>query len=109
MCFEIYPKIALRFSSKRFFTNSFFIDLFFVNIAHHSKIQKDGKAKYIPNFQFLLLNGDNIHSTSNEDIWAQKISNSMQGNKSAKLAMSKSALLIPRMKFEKLRAQIAFI
>ena len=109
MWFEIYPKIALRFSCKRFFTNSFFIDLFFVNIAHHSKIQKDGKAKYIPNFQFLLLNGDNIHSTSNEDIWAQKISNSMQGNKSAKLAMSKSALLIPRMKFEKLPAQIAFI
>ena len=48
---------------------SFFID--------HSKIQKDG----IPNFQFLLLNGNNIHSTSNEGILAQKIQIPCRGSK----------------------------
>ena len=41
-----------------------------------------------------------IHSTSNEGIWPQKFSNSMHGIKSAKLAISKVALLTPCMEFE---------
>ena len=41
-----------------------------------------------------------IQNTSNEGIWAQKTSNSMDGIKSAKLAISDLALLIPCMEFK---------
>jgi hypothetical protein len=47
-----------------------------------------------------------IQNTSNEGIWAKQNSNSMQGIKSAKLAISNLTLLIPCIEFEFFLAQI---
>ena len=43
---------------------------------------------------------------SNEGVWTQKISNFMQGIKSAKLEIANLALLIPCMEFEFFCVQI---
>ena len=47
-----------------------------------------------------------IHSTSNEGIWQQIFSNFMHGVKSARLTISKVALLTPCMEFENASGQI---
>ena len=68
------------------------------------------KSPFCPELtQILTLEKAETHygkSNSNEGIWPQKFSNSMHGVKSAKLAISKVALLTPCMEFEKNCGQI---